>query len=217
MKNIAFITKSNKFDSLLNSFRKSSINAQKRDVDADISKFDVIICDLSYPMDLAYTFLEIMNQDFNFSDKVVISIIGHKSQILKLRSLALGCDGYISPSIQYNDLVKKIREIDEPEKFLLKKDYSGNSTNILFDGSLTHISENGCLIQSKASIDPLEEKIEMKSELFDDLSLNEDLYFSVARSNPTSKKSFITQIQFSNLHEESRHKIRQMIHEWRAK
>ncbi|WP_127716297.1 response regulator [Halobacteriovorax sp. HLS] len=217
MKNIAFITKSAKFDSLINTFRKSSINAQKKDLASDLSSFNVIICDLGYPMDLAYTFLEKINHDFNFSDKVIISIITHKSQIIKLRSLELGCDGYISPNIEYSDLVKKIREIDDPEKFLIKKDFDNTAFDIQFDGSLTHISETGCLVISKASIDPQEEKVDMSSSLFDQLQLNEDFYFSVSKSNPTSKKSFITEVKFSNLHEESRHKIRKMIHEWGAK
>ena len=217
MKNICFITKSNSFDQVITSLRKKGIDTYKKAIESDLSKYAVLIIDLGYPQDMAYPLLEDIQKNVNFSEKIVIVAISHKSQIAKLRSFALGCDGYISPSIKFEDLYKKIQELENPEKYLIKKRFSEKSILISIEGSVTHISENGCVINSKVSLNSDMNKIDLNFRILDDLKINKNIQFSIAKSNPIAKRSFTTQINFLNLQDNDRQLIREMIHGWSAK
>jgi DNA-binding response OmpR family regulator len=217
MKNICFITKSNSFDQVIVSLRKKGIDTYKKNIDSDLSKYEVLIIDLGHPQDMAYPLLEEIQRDVHFSEKIVIVAISHKSQIAKLRSFALGCDGYISSSIKFENLYKKIQELENPEKYLVKKNYTDKNVQISIEGSVTHISENGCVINSKFSLSNELSKIDLKFRLLEDLKINKNIQFSIAKSNPIAKRSFTTQINFLNLQENDRQLIREMIHGWSVK
>lgn len=214
MKKICFVTKSDTFDQLISDFRRANIDAHKRDLKDSFTQFDVLIVDLNYPLEHAYTLLDRLNNDYHFSETLIIAAVTSKDQIAKVRSLALGCSDYISPKISFRDLYKKIQELENPEKNLLKKDFKNLKTKMSFDGSLTHISENGCLVRSKVSLDRDQDHLKMKSKLTKDLHLSNEVQFSISRSNPVTKKSYVTEIHFQNLKEDDHDRIRQMIKEW---
>ena len=216
MEKLCFITKSDRFDILISSLRKSGITTYKKATSDDLNLFDVLIVDLGYPLEMAYPFLEKIRKDFRYSDKLLIAAITHKSQLAKLRSIALGCDDYISPNIEYKNLLQKIQELKNPTKFLVKKAFPSKLAEIKFEASLTHISEKGCLIKSKVSINQENSNLNLKSKLFEDLNIDSSIRFSVSKSNPMAKRNFVTEVHFLNQTEEDRHKLRQMVHGWSA-
>lgn len=214
MKNICFITTSNSFDSLMTQFKKLGINSSKRETTDNIDNFDVILVDLGFPKEQAYLFLQKIQNLPNYSDKIILAIISHKSQLVKLRSIALGCDGYISPSIPFPELHQKLRELAQPEKYLIKRKFPDTEVKATFEGQMTHISESGCLVKSSLSLDPEVNQLTLKNKIMDDLFLSDKIVYRSARSNPMVKRNYLSQINFSNLEEEDRLKIRKMIHGW---
>ncbi|MDA8792958.1 response regulator [Bacteriovoracaceae bacterium] len=214
MKNIWFLSTSNSFDSHISQFKKLGINSNKQKTLNNIENCDVLLIDLDLPKEQAYLFLQKIQSIPKYSDKIILAIISHKSQVKKLRSIALGCDGYISPSIPFPELHQKLRELTRPEKYLVSKKYEDIEMNITFEGQMTHISESGCLIKSSLSLDPKVHKININNKLIDDLKLSHKIVYQSSRSNPMVKRNFLSQINFFNLEEEDRLQIRKMIHGW---
>lgn len=212
MNNVAFLTKTNRLNSLIESFRKSSVNAKKCSIDDLDFHLDVLIIDLDYPLDGAYVALEIIGKDYRFSDVVVLSVISHKSQLTKLRSMALGSDGFISENIPYKDLVFKIQEIQNPDRFLIKKDFSGVEVVATLPGTLTHLSEAGCVISTKAYLSADSDFLEVSGK--DLAEIGELGVLKLGMSGPLKRRSFVAEVSFSTLSEEARKKIRQSQLNW---
>ncbi len=216
MKNICFITKNDYFDALISQLRRSNINAKKQSLSANLEDYELIVLDLSYPKELAYTFLSKINRDENLSDKVILAAITTKTQFHRLRSIALGCDGYISPGIEIKDFLEKARSLFSKELFLKSKSFSNTKLTVKFEGVISHLSETGCLLKSKASLSP-SIPLNIDSTIFKDLELHRNIKFSLARINPATKRSFISEVIFQNLEESQMTKIRRLVDKWSVK
>lgn len=214
MNNISFVTDSKRFDSLINEFRIAGFNCRKKKVTDDLASDHVLIIDLGYSFEQAYPLLEKLRADFHYSDKIIINAISSKSELLKLRGPALGSADFISSAITFRDLKRKLEELVDPSKFLVKKQFKNLEVKISFECSISHLSENGCLVKSKTSFDSRIKALELRSRLIADLGLDDRIRFSLSRSNPGAKKGFLTEVHFLNLTDEDRLKIRQMVHNW---
>lgn len=213
MKSLGILTTDEKFNSLITQCKRAGVDAKIIDHHQNINKFEVLIIDLGYPKELAYTYIMKITSQQENSEKILMAAISNRSQIIKLRSIALGCDDYISPSIQYPDLIRKVKLLEDPEVYNLTKKFDNTEDQIFIDAAISHISENGCIINSKASLSP-DEAVNLSSSLFHDLQLNPKVIFRPTKSKPLAKRSFLTEIHFIDLNEEDRNKIRKLIHGW---
>jgi CheY-like chemotaxis protein len=80
------------------------------------SVFDTFIVDLDYPLEKAFLLLDKIKNDYHFSDIVVFVSVSTKEQIVKLRHLTLGADGYISKNIDAKTFIQKAKEDFIPVK-----------------------------------------------------------------------------------------------------
>ena len=213
---VGFFTTSGVFDSLINGFKKRGVNALRIDNYDQFSACSVIIIDLAYPFERAYTVLQTIKSDYQLSESIIFVAISDKSQIKKLRSFSFGVHGYITPNIEFELLFKKVREAFDPKQYLIKKDFKNIPVSITTQGQLTHMTETGALIHSKVSFD-LETPLQLNGSMFDHLELSSGVKCKISKKNPLSRKKFITEILFTAFSDEHRDKIRKIIFSWNVK
>jgi CheY-like chemotaxis protein len=213
MKKIGILTKSSMYAPLITGLKKRSKNVEQLNLDAKLEQYDTLLIDLAYPLDQAYTVLQKMRDDYRFSETIIFAIISHKSQLTKLRSFVFGVDGYISPIITPEELIEKLNEAYDPERHLASKKLNNIPLEIQTEGSLTHITESGAIIKSRIAFE-ITSKFTLSSTFFNELGINERLRCSITKSNPMAKRSFISEVNFLNLTDLNRDKIRSMIKTW---
>lgn len=215
MERIGLLTTSNAFDSHVTAFKKRGFNAFKLKVGDDLSTYSTLIIDLSYPMEQAYPILEAISLDYKFSECIILGAISKKSDLAKLRASALKMNGYISPEIDFQDLLAMIKQCQNPD-LVIKKKFDRVELATCIEGKLTHISESGALITSPISFNR-GNILSIQSSLINDLELERELIQKVSVSNAYQSKSFLTEIEFLNLDDKDRLKFRQMTHSWGIK
>jgi DNA-binding NarL/FixJ family response regulator len=216
MKKIAVITESQLFNDLIINLRKNNFDTKKCSPNQSLEEFDTLIIDLDFPLEQSYNLLQKIKSDYKYSETVVLVILKSKSEVAKLRSTALSADGYISPTIKVLDLIQKIKELHNPDKYLLSVENLEKKVKVRLQGSITHLSEAGAIIKSQSTFTD-HSNIKINSVLFNQLDISEKVISKIVKSNPAIKRSFNTEIKFLNISDEDRDDIRKMVKNWDVK
>jgi response regulator RpfG family c-di-GMP phosphodiesterase len=216
MNNIGVVTESKAFDELIINLRKNNYDTKKVSITHQLESFDTLIIDLDYSLEKAYHLLQKVKADYKFSETIIFIVLKSKSEIVKLRSIALSADGYISPSIKIQELIQKIKESHNPDKYLLSIENLDKSVKVKMNGSITHLSEAGAIIKSQSTFTD-HSSIKIDSVLFNQLNISEKVISKIVKSNPAIKRSFNTEIKFLNIVDEDRDNIRKMLKNWDVK
>lgn len=174
---------------------------------------DLFVIDLALPKEEAYLILDGLYKDFHFSECKVVVCISHRSQLKRFRSFAFGVHDYMSPLIEKEEFLSKIKSLIHPDKNTIQMKWDKQVT-IQFEANLTHISESGCLMETKAKFHEGAE-CTLNCTLFHDIGSHQDILGSASFSTPSPTRLFVNQIDFKNMGDSYRDSLRKLIWKWK--
>lgn len=210
---IGIVSQAEWADLFVSDLLKRKVKAKKLNTQSHFADFHTVIIDLLYPKEMGYLLLEKLTQDYQFSETHFLVVISNRQQMKRLRGLAFGVDGYISPLISVDSLLEKIKLLDSKVESVENVEFEGLSIPISYNSLLSHISESGAILKSKVS-HPNGTQTLIEGSLLRDFGISDEIVAKVSKTNPIIKRSFNQEVDFVDLTTQEREKLRNSIRGW---
>lgn len=212
---IGVFVDSDNLDHHISSLRERGINIFCIKFDDDLTDFDCLLIDIHYSSKMGFAMLDKVESSSKLSKINVILILRNSQDWDRVSFIQHNrVSDSINIDVGFDEFIKKLKSTLDFEN--LPKKIVSKEVSVEFDGVITHISESGAIISSpvlffKNNI------IEMESHLFEEVVDGKKPIFNVSKNLAGQDGMFIAEIDFLNLNNESRLKLRKTLHGWSVK
>ncbi len=204
-----------KLDAHISTLRDRGINIFYIKSDENLNDFDCLLIDIHYPSKMGFAMLDKVESNSSLSQLNIILIVKNILDWERVTFIQHNrIFDFLNINTEFEVFYEKLKSTLDFENLPRRK--MSKNTTVEIDGVITHISESGAIISSPVLFFK-NNLIEMESHFFDEVIDGNKPIFNVSKNITSAEGLFLSEIDFLNLNNESRLKLRKALHGWGVK